>query len=46
MQFLETKNTLTWHKVGRGFYMDIPEHIRKNPPFRYAWTIKMEQAEK
>jgi alpha-L-fucosidase len=44
MRFLGAKGTLTWHKVGRGFYADIPQRIRQNPPCQYAWTIKIERA--
>jgi alpha-L-fucosidase len=32
---------LRWKQVGTGFYVDIPEEIRDNPPCEYAWTIKI-----
>lgn len=32
---------LRWEKNGTGFYADIPESIRKNPPCSLAWVIRI-----
>ena len=34
---------LNWEKVGDGFVVEIPEALQKNPPCKYAWTIKISQ---
>ncbi|MCL3780966.1 hypothetical protein EMN47_11285 [Prolixibacteraceae bacterium JC049] len=32
---------LTWQKSGNGFIVEIPEFVQKNPPCKYAWTVKI-----
>ena len=38
------KGTLKWDKYDSGFRVTIPENLRKNPPCKYAWTIKLIKA--
>ncbi len=38
---LGAKGKLKWKKEGAGFTVSIPEQLRKNPPCRYAWTIRV-----
>jgi len=38
---LGVKEQLKWEKVGNVFVVDIPESVRKNPPCKHAWTIKI-----
>lgn len=42
LTMLGTNELLRWEKVGKGFLVHIPESIQKDPPCRYAWTIKIE----
>ncbi|MFC2097977.1 alpha-L-fucosidase, partial [Bacteroidota bacterium] len=42
---LGLKGKLKWHKEGKGFYVEIPERLRENPPCNYAWTIKISELE-
>ena len=42
---LGLKGKLKWEKDGKGFYVEIPERIRENPPCNYAWTIKISEIE-
>ena len=37
--------TLDWEKSGNGFYVDIPEKMRKNPPCKYAWVVEISSIE-
>jgi len=39
--FLGSKVNLKWEKEGKGFVVTIPESLRKTPPCKYAWTIKV-----
>ena len=32
---------LNWTKNGKGFIIDIPESVQKNPPCDYAWSFKI-----
>ncbi len=43
MHLLGARENLHWQKVGKGFWVDIPESVRQNPPCRYAWTVKIEE---
>jgi alpha-L-fucosidase len=43
IHLLGSKEKLNWHKVGEGFYVEIPESIRKNPPCNHAWTLQLGQ---
>lgn len=36
---------LKWQRVGDGIVVEIPERIRKSPPCKYAWTIKVSNIE-
>lgn len=38
---LGAKGKLKWKKEGKGFTVSIPEQLRKKPPCRYAWTIRV-----
>jgi alpha-L-fucosidase len=38
---LGVKTKLEWEKVGKGFMVNIPGSVTKNPPCNYAWTIKI-----
>jgi alpha-L-fucosidase len=40
VMMLGTKEELKWEKVGKGFEVNIPESIQKNPPCQAAWTLK------
>ena len=35
--------TLKWIPSGEGFKVVIPEKLRKNPPCKYVWTLKVSQ---
>jgi len=37
---LGVNDKLIWKKTVNGFVVNIPESVRKNPPCKYAWTIK------
>lgn len=37
------KSSIKWEKTKDGFEILLPEKIRKNPPCKYAWTIRVEQ---
>lgn len=41
VSLLGAEVSLKWEKVGEGFYVDIPEQVRKNPPCRHAWVLKV-----
>ena len=32
---------LKWNSAGKGFIIDIPEKIRKSPPSKYVWVMKV-----
>jgi alpha-L-fucosidase len=38
---LGSKTRLKWKKTAKGFTVTIPEKLRKNPPCKSAWTIKV-----
>jgi alpha-L-fucosidase len=38
---LDSEIVLEWEKAGNGFYVDIPEKVRINPPCKYAWVIEV-----
>jgi alpha-L-fucosidase len=40
IKFLGRNQKLNWQKTQYGFEIEIPESIRRNPPCKYAWTIK------
>jgi alpha-L-fucosidase len=35
-----TGSPLKWQKNGNGFFVSIPESIRKSPPSKYVWVMK------
>jgi alpha-L-fucosidase len=39
------KKSLKWEKVSDGFKVIIPEALRKNPPCKYVWVIKVSKVE-
>ncbi len=41
ISMLGVDGTLDWERVGKGFLVDIPNSIQKNPPCSYAWTLKI-----
>jgi alpha-L-fucosidase len=41
ISMLGVQGTLEWERVGNGFIVDIPDRIQKNPPCRFAWTLKL-----
>jgi alpha-L-fucosidase len=41
VSLLGSEEQLHWEKVGDGFYADIPESTRKNPPCQLAWVLKI-----
>ena len=41
--FLGVKEPLSWKAEDIGFKVMIPDKIRKNPPCRHVWTIKVSQ---
>jgi len=41
-----TNHNLKWEKVGKGFMVEIPEEIQKNPPSDHAWVLKISQVQK
>jgi alpha-L-fucosidase len=41
ISMLGVDGTLDWERVGKGFLVDVPNSIQKNPPCRYAWTLKI-----
>jgi alpha-L-fucosidase len=38
---LGIQGDLTWHMDADGVVIDIPESVRRYPPCRYAWTVRM-----
>jgi alpha-L-fucosidase len=38
---LGSPGELNWEACGNGFFADIPESIRKNPPCQLAWVLKI-----
>ena len=43
---LGVNKPLKWQKSGNGFYIEIPEKIRKNPPCKYAWAFEISSLNK
>lgn len=41
ISMLGVKGNLKWKKDDKGFYVEIPKKIIKNPPSNYAWTIRI-----
>jgi alpha-L-fucosidase len=41
ISMLGVDGTLEWEQVGEGFVVEIPNSVRKNPPCRFAWTLKI-----
>jgi alpha-L-fucosidase len=39
------KGTLKWKAAGNGFTVTLPESVRKKPPCRYAWVVKVSKVE-
>jgi len=46
ISMLGTNRNLKWESVGKGFAVDIPDEIRKNPPCDHAWVLKISQVQK
>ncbi len=40
---LGVKGRLKWENTGKGFTVEIPEPIRKNPPCNHAWVLKIDK---
>jgi len=40
---LGSKKTLSWETSGEGFTIKIPAELRKNPPSKHVWAIKVSQ---
>jgi alpha-L-fucosidase len=38
---LGAKERLTWNPSGRGFTVKLPESLRRRPPCRHAWAVKV-----
>jgi alpha-L-fucosidase len=36
---------LEWEEAGNGFYVEIPEKVRENPPCKYAWVVEVSSVE-
>jgi len=45
ISMLGTKGNLKWERVDKGFIVDIPEEVRKNPPCQHAWVLKISKTE-
>ena len=43
LTMLGVKGELKWQNVGKGFEVEIPPAVQKNPPCRYAWVVKIER---
>jgi len=41
IQMLGNGQTLRWERSGNGFLINIPENIRKSPPSKYVWVMKV-----
>ncbi len=41
VSMLGVEDEIKWERVGKGFVASIPESVQKNPPCRYAWTLKI-----
>jgi alpha-L-fucosidase len=41
VSMLGTAANLKWKKTGEGFTITIPEKIRKSPPSKYVWVMKV-----
>ena len=40
VEMMGTGVSLKWQKNGSGFFISIPESIRKSPPAKYVWVLK------
>jgi hypothetical protein len=38
---LGVEGELEWEKVGKGFLVNIPDSIQKNPPCENAWVVRI-----
>jgi alpha-L-fucosidase len=38
---LGTSRSLRWEKVGKGICVEIPPDLSRNPPCKYAWTVRL-----
>jgi alpha-L-fucosidase len=43
LTLLGSEGILDWESVGNGFFVEIPESVKKNPPCKYAWTVKISE---
>jgi alpha-L-fucosidase len=41
VKMLGTEAYLKWKKTGQGFMVSLPEKIRKSPPSKYVWVMKV-----
>ncbi len=46
VSLLGSNEVLTWTPNGKGFKIELPMHLRNNPPSKYAWSFKIDQIEK
>lgn len=43
LSFLGFDGELNWENVGKGFLVNIPESVQKNPPCLDAWVVRISQ---
>jgi alpha-L-fucosidase len=41
IELLGKPGALTWEAVGKGALVEIPAGVRRNPPTRHAWVLKL-----
>lgn len=41
LTLLGVDEELKWERVGKGFMVEIPDQIQKNPPCDHAWVVKL-----
>jgi alpha-L-fucosidase len=45
VSLLGAKGRLNWQKLESGFRVLIPESLRRNPPCRFVWTLRVSELE-
>lgn len=45
VSLLGAKKPLKWRRDGKGVKVLIPENLRRNPPCRFAWTIRVSEVD-
>jgi alpha-L-fucosidase len=43
---LGARGRLAWKPAGKGFTVDLPESVRRRPPCRHAWAVRVSALEK